>query len=86
MTGIDPDKAAAFCKDIANLSNNPQKLSPSFLLDAQVVDYAGKKLVSVFVPVSSQVHRCNGKIFDRSADGDYRDGFSGIRNKDDRGH
>lgn len=30
IVGINPDKAEQYCKDIANVSNNPQKFSPSF--------------------------------------------------------
>lgn len=71
LIGIDPDKAEMMCKSIANLSNNPQKLFPSFLLESQIVDYQDKLLIHVFVPESSQVHTCNGKVFDRSADGDF---------------
>ena len=71
IDGIYPDVADLMCKDIANLSNNPQKLFPSFLLESKVIEYQGKLLIYVFVPASSQVHRCNGKVFDRSADGDF---------------
>ena len=37
IIGIDDNKIETFCKQIANLSNNPQKLFPSFLLEPQVV-------------------------------------------------
>ena len=71
VEGINPDIAGVLVKNLANLSNNPQKLSPSFLLEANLISYEGKWLIYIFVPVSSQVHRCNGKVFDRSADGDF---------------
>ena len=71
IEGINPDKAEALCKDFVSLSNNAQKLFPTFLLDAHVVDFEGKKIIHIFVPISSQVHKCNNKIFDRSADGDF---------------
>jgi len=71
VTGVNPEKAEQYCKDIANTSNNPHKFSPSFLLDAQIVHFQEKILISVFVPISSQVHRLNGKVYDRSVDGDY---------------
>lgn len=71
IEGVNPDKAETLCKDFANLSNNPQKLFPTFLLDAQTVSYEGKTLIHIFVPISSQVHKCSNKIFDRSADGDF---------------
>ena len=71
ITGIEAKTAELLCKQIANLSNNPQKLYPSFLIEPHVVDYQNKKIIYIYVPVSSQVHKCKGKIFDRSADGDF---------------
>ena len=72
ILGIDENKIEIFCKQIANLSNNSQKLFPSFLLEPQIIEYKNKKLIYIFVPISSQVHKCNGNIFDRSSDGDYK--------------
>ena len=71
IEGVNPDKAEELCKDFTNLSNNPQKLFPTFLLDAHTVILKKKTLVHIFVPISSQVHKCNNKIYDRSADGDF---------------
>jgi len=71
VEGVAPSSVEAFCKNIANLSNNPQKLFPSFLLETSIIKYEGKMLIHIFVPISSQVHRCNGKVYDRSADGDF---------------
>lgn len=71
IEGINPNSVEMQCKNIANLSNNQQKLFPSFLIEPKVIVYEGKMLIHVFVPISSQVHRCNGKVFDRSADGDF---------------
>ena len=50
--------------------NNPQKISPTFYLSVEEVEIDGKAVLYIFVPESSQVHRCNGKIFDRNEDGD----------------
>ena len=36
--GVDPEAGHQMCKDISNLSNNPQKLSPTFLLQPEEVD------------------------------------------------
>jgi ATP-dependent DNA helicase RecG len=71
VEGIELSATQQMLKDIANLCNNPQKLFPSFLLDASLVEYEGKTLIHIFVPISSQVHRCNGKVFDRNTDGDF---------------
>ena len=71
IEGVNPLMADELCKHISNLSNNAQKLYPTFLLDAQILKYDGKTLIHIFVPISSQVHTCNNKIFDRGKDGDF---------------
>jgi len=71
ITGVDDNKTEILCKQIANLSNNSQKLFPSFLLEPQIIKFENKKLIYIFIPISSQVHKCNGKIYDRSSDGDF---------------
>ena len=71
IEGVNSKLAETLCKNIANLSNNPQKLFPSFLIEPQIIEHKGKLLIHAFVPISSQVHRCNGKVYDRSADGDF---------------
>ncbi|HEX2958318.1 MAG TPA: RNA-binding domain-containing protein [Chitinispirillaceae bacterium] len=71
ITGINKPLAQEFCKDIANTSNNPQKITPAFLLHPEVITIDEKEIISVYVPASSQVHRLNGKVYDRSVDGDY---------------
>lgn len=50
--------------------NNPQKISPTFYLSVEEVEIEEKVVLYIFVPESSHVHRCNGKIFDRNEDGD----------------
>ena len=69
--GVNPEAIEQMCKNISNTSNNPQKFSPTFLLQPEVVDTEGKKVIVVQVPSSSQVHRLAGKIYDRSSDGDF---------------
>ena len=71
IEGVPTDNIEAICKSIANLSNNSQKLLPTFLLSPSIVDYDGVKLIRVYVPASSAVHRCALKYYDRSVDGDY---------------
>ena len=71
ISGIEKNSVDVLCKQIANLSNNPQKLFPSFLLEPKIVRYKNKSLISIYIPISSQVHKCNNKIYDRSTDGDF---------------
>ena len=71
VLGVDENKVDQLCKNFANLSNNPSKLSPVFLLQPTIVELDGKKIIHVFVPSSSQVHKTNSKYYDRSVDGDF---------------
>ena len=71
VVGVNTQEAESICKNIANQSNNAQKLYPTFLLAPELIEYKAKKLIRVYVPSSSAVHRCNSKFYDRSVDGDY---------------
>ena len=69
VVGVDdPEK---IINDFNTLSNNPQKLTPTFYFSPETVEIEGKKVIYIFVPESSQVHKTNGKIFDRNGDGDF---------------
>ena len=71
VEGVDPAHAPKMLKELTNLSNNPQKLFPAFLLNAETVEFHGKVLIYLYVPASSQVYRCKSKVYDRSEDGDF---------------
>jgi len=58
-------------RNFANTLNNPQKTSPSLFLNLTDVELDGKLLLYVYVPVSSQIQSCSGKIYDRNEDGDF---------------
>lgn len=45
-------------------------MSPTFYLTVEEIEIDGETILYIFVPESSQVHRCNGKIYDRNEDGD----------------
>lgn len=78
-SGVNPTCAEQLSKNLANMSNNSEVLSPTFLLQPEIVEideemtlFGNKKYaIVVQVPSSSQVHNTKGKIFDRSVDGDY---------------
>jgi ATP-dependent DNA helicase RecG len=72
ITGVDPSVIDQMCVDISSSSNNQNKLSPPFLLFPSEVEIKGNKIIHVQVPASSQVHKTDGIIFDRSSDGDFR--------------
>lgn len=72
VTGIDPLRIETLKTNIVNLSNNSQKLDPPFILFPQTYSLSGQIIIHLQVPASSQVHKTNGHIFDRSNDGDFK--------------
>ena len=71
VAGIDPVHLHQMKKDLATAINNPQKLNPTSYLSIEEVQHEGVVLLHILVPPSSQVHRCNGRIYDRNEDGDF---------------
>ena len=71
VTGVDPDCAGQIKRDFVTAINNAQKLHPPAYLSIDEVEVEGKTTLRIYVPESSQVHRCNGRIFDRNEDGDF---------------
>ena len=72
ITGVKEDAVEKLKKDLANLSNNSQKISPPYLLFPEVIETEGKLIIAVAVPLSSQLHKSAGEIYLRSEDGDYK--------------
>ena len=72
ILGIEKEFVNKLKKDIANLSNNPEKLDPPFIISAEEYELDNKILLALNVPESSQVHKCNNEIYIRNEDGDYK--------------
>jgi len=70
ITGLDPDAVAQVKKDFVTAINNSQKINPVCYLSVNEEQVDGKIMLRIYVPESSQVHRCNNRIFDRNEDGD----------------
>lgn len=70
ILGIDPGKLEHIKKDFITSINNPQKIHPTCSLSVNEFELDGKRILGIYVPESSQVHRCSGRIFDRNEDGD----------------
>ena len=71
VIGVDPGSVEQMKKDFVTAINNPQKINPPAYLLIDDVEVEGKMILRIYVPESSQVHRCNGRIFDRNEDGDF---------------
>ena len=70
ILGIDEDSVDKIKDNFVTLMNNPDKISPTFYLSVEEIKIKGRTILYIFIPESSQVHRCNGKIYDRNEDGD----------------
>lgn len=70
VAGVEFEAIEQLKKDFVTAINNPQKLTPPAYITIKHIEYEGRHLLYTFVPESSQVHRCNGRIFDRNQDGD----------------
>ena len=72
ISGIDPPSIDTITNNLVNLSNNPQKLNPPFILFPQRYTDKGRTILHIQVPQSSQLHKSAGVVFDRSEDGDFK--------------
>jgi predicted HTH transcriptional regulator len=71
IIGVKPEFTTKIKKEIITSANNPQKIHPPVSLAVEDIMIEGKQIIVITVPESSQVHRCNGKIYDRNEDGDF---------------
>ncbi|MDR1700620.1 MAG: putative DNA binding domain-containing protein, partial [Lachnoclostridium sp.] len=71
VIGVNPKAIQAMKKNFANMLNNPQKTSPSLFFSLDEAEYEGKHILHSYIPVSSQIQSCSGRIYDRNEDGDF---------------
>ncbi len=72
VNGIDPTSIGQIKKDITTTCNNPQKIEPVLPLTPIQIEYNGNQLLVLKVPVSSQVHKLTGTIYDRENNSDIK--------------
>ncbi len=70
ILGIAPDAVDRMKKDFVTSINNGQKINPPLYLQPEVYSIDGQIFLVIQVPVSSQVCRHRGRIFDRNHDSD----------------
>ena len=70
VVGVEEESIEKMKKDFVTSLNNPLKISPTFYLTVEEFEINNKKVLYIFVPESSQVHRCSGRIYDRNEDAD----------------
>ncbi len=70
IVGVSEEKVSKVIKEFTTAVNNPQKIYPPLYLLPEVFDIDDKKVIYIRVPEGYQVCRHNGKIWDRSYEGD----------------
>lgn len=72
IIGVTESACDKMISDLVNLSNNPQKIDPPFILHPQKHILDSKSIIYIQIPASSQVHKTANTVFDRSDDGDFK--------------
>ena len=70
IVGVSEDRVDKVMKEFITSINNPQKIYPPLYLLPEVFEIDSKKIIYIKVPEGYQVCRHNGKIWDRSYEGD----------------
>ena len=70
IVGVSKEKVDKVIKEFTTAINNPQKMYPPLYLLPEVFDIDEKKVIYIRVPEGYQVCRHNGRIWDRSYEGD----------------
>ena len=70
IVGVSKDKVDKVIKEFTTAINNPQKMYPSLYLLPETFEIEGKQVIYIRVPEGYQVCRHNGRIWDRSYEGD----------------
>ncbi len=70
IVGVSEDKVDKLIKEFTTAINNSQKMYPPLYLIPEVFDIDKKKVIYIRVPEGYKVCRHNGKIWDRSYEGD----------------
>lgn len=71
VCGVDKDCVEKVKKNFVTQMNNPDKISPTFYTQLEEYEIDGKIIIYIQIPITPDVHRTAGKIFDRNEDGDF---------------
>lgn len=70
ICGVNTDKIDKIKKDFTTAINNSNKINPPMYLVPEDYEIDGKKIIYIRVPEGTQIRRLNGRIFDRTYEGD----------------
>ncbi len=70
ISGVDPERIDKMLKDFTTAVNNANKINPPMYLTPEVYEVDEKKIIYIRIPEGTQVRRLNGRIWDRTYEGD----------------
>ena len=70
ICGVNPDKVDKMKKDFTTSINNANKINPPIYLTPEDVTIDDKVVIFIRVPEGTQLRRLNGRIYDRTYEGD----------------
>lgn len=68
--GVNRNAVKDLKKNFVNQLNNPNKMSPTLYLSIEEFEYDGMLLLYTYVPPTSTVEKCSGRVYDRNEEGD----------------
>ncbi|MCL2079831.1 MAG: putative DNA binding domain-containing protein [Oscillospiraceae bacterium] len=72
ICGVPANAASDIIKNFISMINNPDILSPTFYLTPEILQYKGKTIIHIHIPVSSEVHSYKKSIYDRNNEADVK--------------
>ena len=72
VLGVPPKAANDMVKNFIKMISNPDLFTPTIYLVPEVIEYEGKTIIHVRVPVSAEVHSFKKIIYDRVDDADVK--------------
>lgn len=72
VVGVPEGAVADIQRNIANVARNPKLFDPAVMLETEAIQTADVTVIRIWVPMSPDVHRFKGVVYDRIADADVR--------------
>ena len=72
VVGLPPNAVPDMARNFISCISNPAFLSPTIYLIPDILEYEGKTIIHVHVPMDGEIHSYKGVIYDRVADADVK--------------
>ncbi len=70
ICGVNPARIDKMLRNFTTSINNANKINPPMYLTPEIYEINGKKIIYIRVPEGTQLRRLNGRIWDRTYEGD----------------